>query len=423
MATQSDVHIVSKANIADHKVIQLPVSSSEPLQDGHTRVRTVLIGLSSNNLSYALLGSVRNWWDAYPVPIALPKPYDNREQYGICPAWGYGEVMESKISGIEPGMLFWGFWPTSRDPIDLRLEPADARGHWIETSEHRESLMNLYQRYMLKESSAGLKSLDSSTIEGMAWEAACRPIWEAGYLLNRAVFSSASIHPADDGQWNESDTDLTPTVVISLSASGKTARGFTDGLINNRPAGTGPLGLLAITSISKSDFIPKASFPTRTVSYESMTGVETLTWIERQKPRKIVIADFGARGDSLTRLLDAVENHFNNNVKVVVIGVGGNVNMHTPEQLGQWAQRTTSLTNRVQMNASAMRDAMMKRNGAEVYFSDLQKAWESFIKGESASDLKLKMGFDVQGNDGLEGGWTRLCEGAFTSDVALAYTF
>lgn len=423
MSTHAGVHVISKANIAEHNVVELPTSSPEALKDGHVRVRTVIIGLTANNLSYAQLGTMRAWWDAYPVPASLPAPYNDQQQYGIVPAWGYGEVLESKVAGIEAGMLLWGFWPTSSLPIDLELVPADAFGHFVEVSKQRQTLMNLYQRYTLRDPSMRLKSLDNSATEHMAFEAACRPIWEAGYLLNKANFGDPPAHPLGEGEWSNSDADLSSAVVISLSASGKTARGFTDGLINNRPASAKPLGLLGITSVSGKEVIPQAPFPTRSTSYEDMISTETLDWIAGQKPKKLVITDFGGRNNALARLLDGIEKYFKNSVEVVVIGVGGDPSLHTQEQLGQWAQRNMSLANRVQMNTSGIRDALMKAMGAKVYFNDQGSAWEKFVSSESAKDMKLEMHRGVKGDDGFEGGWTRACEGKLLGDVALAYVF
>ena len=423
MAQQADVHVISKANIAEHFVVSLPQTESGTVQDGHILVRTAIIGLAANNLSYAQLGSIRSWWDAYPVPSGLAESYSDTSQYGIGPAWGYGEVLESRVSGIETGMLLWGFWPTSNHPVDLQLVPADAPGHWIETSEHRKTLMNLYQRYILQDANARAESLDQSSIQSMAWRAACVPTWEAGYLLNKAVFGAAQIHPGGVEPWESRDADLSSAIAISLSASGKTARGFTDGLINNRSTNTGPLGLFAITSITRKDFIPKPSFSTKSVTYASVTDSDTLDWIAQLNPKKIVVADFGGRGDSLPKLLEALHDRFSGKVDVVVIGVGGNPQLHTPAELGRWAQRNAGLANRVQMNASGIRDALMKQDGAEKYFEDLNKAWDQFIKGESAKDLKLEIGTGVKGDDGLEGGWTRLCNGNIPGNGALAYRF
>ena len=422
MDSEARIHVIAKANIVEHKVITLQDSSLSALRDGHVRIRSAVIALSRNNLSYALLGTAMFWWDAYPVPASLRAPYNDQSLYGIDPTWGYGEIMESKVSGIEAGMLLWGFLPTHDLPVDLKLNPADTPGQWIETSEQRTKLFNLYQRYVVPDPNARMSALNKTRLDEMAWEASCRPVWEAGYLLNKGCFGSAPIHPMADGKWDESDADLSSAVVISLSASGKTARGFTDGLINNRSTGTGPLGLLAITSIPSSDFLSKASFPTKALSYDAMIESDTLGWLAAQKPRKIVVTDFGGRGDSLLRLLEALQKSFSD-VEIVTIGIGGSSALKKPEDLGKLAQRNAGISSRVQMNTTKIRDVALQTNGTAAYFKDLMSAWQAFSKSDSVKDLKLEVGNGVEGSDGFEGGWTRLCGGQMPSDVAMAYRF
>lgn len=420
MPIKANIHVISKADVKQHTVVPLSVPSLRPLQDGHVRVRTAIISLSSNNYAYALLGSLRHWWDTYSLPEGLSAPYNDSTEYGVVPAWGYGEVLDSEVSGIDAGVLLWGYWPTHDLPVDLRLVPADAAGQWIENSESRKRLMNLYQRYLVPNPKARMESLDPAEIEKIGWETALRPVWEAGHLLNAAIFGSPPIHPSASAKWDEEDADLSSAVVVSLSASGKTARGFTDGLVNNRSSLSQPLGLLAITSTQNKSLIPKASFPTSTVSYDDMTSSETLNWIARQKPEKIIVVDFGGRGDSLVRLLQALEKDFSQ-ADTVIIGVGGNVQISTPQELGQWAQTNMALANRVQMNTSDIRDAAMERDGANAYFEDLTKAWHKFLKSKSTSDLKLEIGAGLAGSNGFEAGWTRLCGGNVSGNVALAY--
>jgi Protein of unknown function (DUF2855) len=103
--------------------------------------------MTFNNLAYAQGGSLLHWWEIYPVPGTAPTPYNNRDEWGIVPAWGYGEVIESKVSALILGSTLWGFWPASAVPVDLTLEAAEPEGHWREVTQHRSQVMNLYNRY------------------------------------------------------------------------------------------------------------------------------------------------------------------------------------------------------------------------------------------------------------------------------------
>ncbi|KAK3703052.1 hypothetical protein LTR37_014663 [Vermiconidia calcicola] len=420
MSSNTHVHVISKQDIAEHCVLEQLVSSPSPLENGHIRTRTYVIALTNNNLSYAQLGSPMGWWDAFRVPPGLPAPY-NDNQYGIVPAWGYGEVMESRVPNIETGMLLWGFWPTMDLPVDLELIEADVSGHWIEISESRKNLMALYRRYMLHDAAARSGSIDNRRLKEMAWEAGLQPVWEAGYLLNKAIFSKQPIHPLGSGDWNERQADLSSAVVVCLSALSKTGRSFIDGLVSHRSTEERPLGLLAVASTPNDSLIADANIPTKSVSYEIMTASETLQWEALRKARKIVIVDCGGRGDSFTRLIASLGKEYPQ-TEIIVVGVGGNPSIRTAEELTAWRQQnsTGGMTN-VRMNATAVRDAVMTRDGAEEYFKELPQAWNDFSKSQMVSDLQLVLGAGCAGNEGLEGGWMKLCESKVAGDSILAY--
>jgi hypothetical protein len=197
MATSSQVHVVKKGDLLDHRTITVDSSALPPLEENHIRVHSVLTSLTANNLTYARLGSSpMKWLDAYPVPSSLPAPFNDRDKYGIVPCWGYAEVLESRLEGIPMGALLWGFWPTSSVPVDLELTPAKAKGHWIETSSHRQTLMPIYNRYISAPHLLSDVLADASLRDSLAW----KPLFpgSCGYLLNKYVLSEPEFHPAGD---------------------------------------------------------------------------------------------------------------------------------------------------------------------------------------------------------------------------------
>ena len=274
------------------------------------------------------------------MPTASPAPYNDVASWGIVPAWGYAIVIESTTS-IPKGTVVWGFWPTSAVPTDLQLKATEPKGHWIEITETRQKLMNTYNRYM--EVPSSLDSSSSPTfgedeLEHMAWNALFRGVWEGAYLLSQCVFSPNSqtqtpIHPLGMGMgWTATDADLASAVVVSLSASSKTARSFTYHL-SQRPAAGRPLGLLQVTSspspVSKAAENLRSSFPIKTVAYNDVH--DSLKWMAGLKASKIVIADFGARANSLDRLLDLIKNDAAlRSPKVVIIQVGSQQKVRPP---------------------------------------------------------------------------------------------
>lgn len=421
MASRAQVHVIRKDDIAQHASIHTSISL--PALDAvHVRARTAITCLTANNLSYAKGGTMLRWWDTYPVPSHLPAPYNDPSQWGTCPCWGYGEVLESRHSDFEPGMLIWGFWPTSNLPVDLKLVPGPMNQLWAEESEHRMKLMSIYNRYSIPDASARLADMAQEKLDEMAWEAVFT-IWGCAYLLNRYNLASPAVHPfGSNGKtpWTAEDSDISQAVVINLSAGGKTAVSFADALINDREPGTGPLGLLSITGSSGHISTSGNSFPTKTVSYDAMTDNETLKWIALQNPSKIVVCDFGGRGDSFIRLQQALEQQFSG-ASIMSIGIGGEAKPMSAQEMGAWAKQIGTVKSRTQMNTSDVRDAAIALVGAEAFYEQSKQAWRAFVDRGNLKSMKLVWGAGVDGENGLEGGWERLCRGDVPSDVGLVY--
>jgi hypothetical protein len=227
----------------------------------------------------------------------------------------------------------WGFWPTSTVPTDLKLKGTEPKGHWIEISDHRQKLMHIYNRYIeLPQNPVSLSSpsLGNDELQSMALNSLFRGVWEGAYLLSQYVFSpnpqkQSPIHPLGTGMsWTAEDADVSSAILVSLSASSKTARSFAYHLAH-RPTSAGPLGLLQVTSspssISEAAGRLQTPYPTRTAAYSQIS--EALGWMVSLKASKIVIVDFGARANSMDHLLESIKNSsVLQSSKVVIIQVG-----------------------------------------------------------------------------------------------------
>lgn len=271
-------------------------------------------------------------WDAYPVPEDAPPPYNDTTAWGIVPAWGYGVVVNSNNSSIPQGTVFWGFWPTADMIVFLDLQPAEPAGSWKEVSQHRQTMMTLYNIYF--ETGKTLANLSNPTIsqeelQEMAWESLFRPTWQSGYLMSQHVFppkgdNSIPIHPLGSGNWSTTDANLSNALLVSLAASGKTGRSFAYNVLR-RPVSSGPLGFLQVTSspasISGVPQIIKSEIPTKAISYNDVSDAPG--WVTGLKPSRIVIVDYGARENALANLVDTFKNEESlANIKMTVLQVG-----------------------------------------------------------------------------------------------------
>ncbi|KAK3640689.1 hypothetical protein LTR56_011781 [Elasticomyces elasticus] len=425
MATKTYVHVVKKASIAEHASIQVDLPEPPALSRGQVRARPVLFSLTYNTLTYARMGTLLKWWDAFPVPDALPAPYGDQSQYGITPCWGYGECLESQISDISPGQLLFGYWPLSGHPVDLTLVEADMQGHLKDVSEQRKSLMTIYNRYFVRDPAMRLSELSEAKVDAMAREAVYRPVWECGYLLNRFNLSEPYVHPhgstgPPDQSWSAAKGDLASAVVIVHGGGGRTAQAFLDGLINNRDKGSGPLALLVITGSPSATAIKAAEFPARAINYAAISEKSTMAWVLEQQPKKVVIVDLGGRGKSSADLGEAIKTH-TAGIEALTIGVGGEPKAEAFDVTMLAQYRQGGLPNRVQMNTGPIRDALIETMGAEAYFKIVSKAWEAFVERGNMDDLDIIWGRRVDGPDGVEGGWNTVCKGEMPANSAFVY--
>jgi hypothetical protein len=329
-----EVHVVSKADNLEHAVATLnhPEYESHNLATSSVRVRPLLISLTSNNLSYARGGDFLHWWDTYPVPVELPPPYNDQNSWGIVPAWGYGVVTES-TTDITPGTLLWGFWPTTASiPVSLKLQPSEPKGHWTEISESRQRLMTVYNAYMeegridLPDFVPGTKTkpninissfVNEDVLKLMSWISLFRPTWQTGYLLSRHTFTSnpasrPPIHPLGMNlPWTAADADISAAVLVSLSASSKTARSFAYHMFRRSVVEEGPVGFLQVSQTPEvlEPVAGKlgAKIPAKAVRYNQVG--ESVEWIMGLRPERIVLVDFGSRAGTLAQLVEGIRVH------------------------------------------------------------------------------------------------------------------
>ncbi|EHK98570.1 hypothetical protein M7I_5595 [Glarea lozoyensis 74030] len=139
--------------------------------------------------------------------------------------------------------------------------------------------------------------------------------------------------------WSKDDANLTSALVISLSASSKTGRSFAWHL-SKRANGTGPLGLLQVSSIpdaiSNAAETMRLGFPQKSVSYTDLENTISSNWLTDLKAEKIVIFDFGARDGVLEMLADTLYSHPTlMGSRVVILQVGSEQKVYSSTELAE----------------------------------------------------------------------------------------
>src|SRR5207302_8785525 len=69
------------------------------------------VALTTNNITYAAFGDAMQYWDFFPAGEA---------GWGHMPAWGFADVIESNVAGLERGERFYGYFPLA---THLRVQP------------------------------------------------------------------------------------------------------------------------------------------------------------------------------------------------------------------------------------------------------------------------------------------------------------
>ncbi|GFF81012.1 hypothetical protein IFM60648_05897 [Aspergillus lentulus] len=419
------IHVVCKADNRQHAVVNVPPSVDQKLPSLSLRARPILLGLTSNNLTYARGGDLLHWWKTYPVPPTAPAPYNDQSSWGIVPAWGYATVTESNVPGIPPDTQLWGYWPTSTSRTLLRLEPSEPEGHWVEVSSHRQQLMPIYNRYEQVPSDEDKKPDDK------AWGALFRGIWVAGYLLSEYVFppdprTREPVHPlgaASRLPWSVDDADLSSAVVVVLGASTKTARSFSWCLFD-RPRPSGPLGFVQVTSspgvLQKVADSKGWGDVSMAVAY---TEIDQATeWIETLQPSTVVIIDCGARENVLSQICQHLQQSALRSCKTVILQVGSQQKVYTAEEV-QAARAAMQSMGKIQYNTSGAQDTIINREGAATYFGKVSCRWKEWLADRASAipDIQLVWGEGIAGDNGIYGGWERLSNGDVHPEEGLVY--
>ncbi len=163
--------------------------------DGEAVLRVDRVGLSANNVTYAVLGDGFRYWDFFPA--AGPGA-------GRVPLWGFADVAASRADGVEAGQRVYGFLPPAGHLL-VRPERAGAHG-FRDGSPHRAALPAAYNAYALAPTD---RAPDPAAAEpgGEDLQVLFRPLFTTSFLL------------ADQLAEQEAD------VVVLSSASSKTASG------------------------------------------------------------------------------------------------------------------------------------------------------------------------------------------------------
>ena len=226
--------LVNRNNVADCKLVVAAQPGSVELQPGQVLMELDKFGLTSNNITYAVLGDSMGYWKYFPA----------ENGWGRIPAWGIGRVLKSRHVQIQEGDRIYGYFPVSTHHV--AKFGAAAGDSFVEMSEHRKGLPALYNRYTLSARDAKIDALKEDI------HVVFRPLFTTSWLLDDFL--------ADNEFFGAR------TLIIS-SASSKTALGlaFLLSLRKNRS-----FQVVGLTSAANMAFVKRSAFFDVVLRYENL---------------------------------------------------------------------------------------------------------------------------------------------------------
>lgn len=408
MSSAPVLHILDKEDYSKHRLVTLLSDPLPPLAPSSLRIQSKILGLTTNNLTYAKLGFLLGWWNVYLLPPNTPEPYNDSSKYGRISAWGYAEILDSTVDGIPAGKSMYGYLPISTLPEDVRVEQTGLKDHIVVTSPHRQNVWKIYNRYQITSPLAELEAI--KTADFLGWDALMQVLFGTSYNLNAYGFAwdeKNLVHPSGNGEWSLEDANLDNSTVICLSASGKTGLSFAHQLRHNRPKEHQPQTIIGVCSSASKATTEKSGFYDTVLIYDDAEAAKQL--IESKNTRRVVLLDFGARSGATKLWSDTLSSL---SIPFTFVGVGGETKPMKPEDL---AKMMGQLPNRIQTNANELREKGIAIEG-DRYLENFHEKFNQFKAAGGIPGVELKWS---EGMKGWNEGWERLCKDEVRADEGL----
>ena len=203
--------------------------------DGEALLRVDRVGLTANNVTYAVLGESFRYWDFFPAEPGWG------HGWGMVPLWGFADIVASAVADVPVGGRVYGYLPPASHLV-VRPGRADARG-FRDASPHRAQLPSPYNAYALTTGDAAYRGDQEDLL------ILYRPLFFTSFML---------VDYLQDNGWFGAE------VLVLSSASSKTAYG-TAFLLR----GKGPQ-LVGLTSAGHLAFTESLGCYDRVLPYEAM---------------------------------------------------------------------------------------------------------------------------------------------------------
>ena len=244
---------------------------SEPaaLADGAVRLAVESFSVTTNNITYAVVGDGFGYWNFFPPVGGDPAGM------GIVPMWGHARVIESNHPEIAVGERVYGYLPMGT-LLDVKPGNVSASG-FSDTTDYRQPMSPVYNAYTRL--AADPEHDPAREAERMIYG----PLFKTGFIIDYFMRSE---------DWFGAEQ------VLLTSASSKTAMGLASVARQNSPH----IRRVGLTSPGNVDFVEGTGLYDKVVTYDTLGTLSIAPTVS---------VDFAGNGSVLTR----IHQHFGDALK------------------------------------------------------------------------------------------------------------
>jgi hypothetical protein len=244
---------------------QTRIEDSEPpeLESGQVLLGVDSFGLTTNNITYALMGDQMNYWHFFPA----------EDGWGRVPMWGFADVTASEADGVPEGTRVFGYLPPS---THLLVRPDRASDtDFVDASPHRAKLPAPYNRYLRVDGDA---SYDEATEDQQMF---LFPLYFTSFLI-------------DDFLDDENMFGARSAVLSSASSRTSSVLAY---LLSKRDG----IKVIGLTSPRNVEFVESLGVYDKVVPYEEIDSLERepAVYVDMAGDAKVRSAVHGHYGDEL----------------------------------------------------------------------------------------------------------------------------
>ena len=214
--------------------------AAPPLGEGEALIRVDAFALTSNNLTYALMGDRLGYWELFPASAP----------WGRIPAWGYGTVAQSNAADVAEGARFAGMVAMSTSFV---VQPVANRVGFTDVAPRRGAVSPVYNRY------ATVPGADDANLER---DAALRPVYILAFVLAQHLESVG---------WFGAER------IVVTSASSKASLSLAHAL--------GPVGGVSVTGLTSSGHL---AFVRATGLYDDVATYDRVDDLPASAPTALI---------------------------------------------------------------------------------------------------------------------------------------